>query len=327
MTTTASAASADTVALSESTSLIHVNMTNVTKLTTTNFLMWSRQVHALFDGYDLAGYLDGSLAIPPSTITTDAVVSVNPSYTAWKRQDKLVFSALLGAITTSVQPLLSTATTAAAVWSTLSATYAKPSRGHFKQLKQQIKQWTKGTKSITEYYQGLTTRFDQLALLGKAMDLEDQIEFLLEGLPEEYKTVVDQIEGRDSPPSLTEIHEKLINHEAKLQSAVVVSPTPVSVNAAQYRGSNNNNYRGQNRNTNNRGNWSHSPQPISDAQKLLAVCIRHSRLPHKPPPHRSAQQRLTIPEALSTIPKLLKASHLWLLVFPVAPPLHQAQIG
>ncbi|CAA7035663.1 unnamed protein product [Microthlaspi erraticum] len=206
--------SSETVVVSNSVSIVHVNMSNVTKLTATNFIMWSRQVHALFDGYDLAGYLDGSIEVPPPTITTDNVVSVNPLYTTWKRQDKLVFSALLGAINVSIQPLLSTANTAAEIWTILTSTYAKPSRGHLKQLRQQLKQWTK-----------------------------------------EYKTVVDQIEGRDTTPSLTEIHEKLINYEAKLQTAIVAAPTPVSANAAQYRGSNNHNNRGgHNRNNNHHRN-------------------------------------------------------------------------
>lgn len=35
--------------------------------------------------------------------------------------------------------------------------------------------------SIDAYVQGFTTRFDQLALLGKPFDIEDQIEFVLEG--------------------------------------------------------------------------------------------------------------------------------------------------
>lgn len=45
-------------------SLLNVNMSNVTKLTATNFLMWYRQVHALLNGYDLARYLDGSVPAP-----------------------------------------------------------------------------------------------------------------------------------------------------------------------------------------------------------------------------------------------------------------------
>lgn len=70
----------------------------------------------------------------------------------------------------TLQPLPSTATTTSEeIWSILTSTYAKPSREHVKQIRQQIQNWKKGAKSIYEYYQGFTTRFDELVLLGKAL--------------------------------------------------------------------------------------------------------------------------------------------------------------
>ncbi|CAA7029995.1 unnamed protein product [Microthlaspi erraticum] len=224
-------------------SLVHVNMTTITKLSATNYIMWRRQVHALFDGYELATYLDLSKPVPNPLITLPGATTTteNPAHTLYKRQDKLLYSAILGAISLSIQPILSKTTTTSEIWETLAATYAKPSRGHIKQLKYQIKQWKKGTKTIDEYLLGLTTRFDQLVLLGKVIDLEDQIEFVLEGIPEEYKTLIDQVEGRDSPPSLTELHEKLINHEVKIVTAEPASHMPVSANVATNRFIPNNN--------------------------------------------------------------------------------------
>lgn len=227
----------DTMSL-DSNKLVNINMTNVTKLSSSNYLMWSRQVHALVDGYDLGSFLDGSAVTPPPTITVADTVSANPAYAIWKRQDKLLYSALLGAIVVTIQPLLSRATTAAEIWETLASTYAKPSRGHVKHILNQLKTWSKGTHSIDEYVQGLTTRFDQLALLGKIIDHEDQIDYVLQGLPEEYKSLVDQTESRDTPPSITELHEKLINHEAKLQTASNTSsltPLPITANYTNNR--------------------------------------------------------------------------------------------
>lgn len=88
-------------------------------------------MHAFLDGYDLAGYLDESTLVPDITITgDDGAIATNPAYTLWKRQDRLIYSALLGAITMTLQPILSTATTAAEIWTILKTTYAKPSRGH-----------------------------------------------------------------------------------------------------------------------------------------------------------------------------------------------------
>lgn len=79
-------------------------------------------------------------------------------------------------------------------------------------------------------------KFDQLAILGEPIDHEDQLEFILEGLPEDYKTVADQIEGRDTPPSITEVHEKLLNREAKLLSDAPLSvESPINANVANTR--------------------------------------------------------------------------------------------
>lgn len=54
--------------------------------------------------------------------------------------------------------------------------------------------------------QGLTSCFDQLALLGKSLDHEDKVEYIINGLLDEYKSIADQMEGRDTSPSIIEIH-------------------------------------------------------------------------------------------------------------------------
>ena len=254
--------SSEIVANSDATTLLNINMNNVTKLTPTNFLMWRRQVHALFDGYDLAGYLDGSITAPDTQLTTDGITTANPAYKHWKRQDKLNYAALLGAITMAVQPILSKAMTSAEIWTTLNETYANPSRGHILQIRDQLKHWKKGTKTIDEFFQGFITRFDELALLESALLHEDQIAHILAGLPADYKDVITQIEGREIPPKLSEIHEKLINHELKLKNMLDdASVAPVTANAATYKASNANHNGNNNNNRNNNQNRSRGNQP------------------------------------------------------------------
>ncbi|XP_010419019.1 PREDICTED: uncharacterized protein LOC104704669 [Camelina sativa] len=257
----------ETIVTSDTSLLHNVNMSNVTKLTATNFMMWKRQVHALLDGHELAGYLDASISAPPKTITSDGVDKVNPAYSHWKRHDKLILASLLGAISVEVQPLMSKADTSAQIWSTLTDTYAKPSWGHIKQIREQIKTWKKGARSIDDYVQGLTTRFNQLALLGKPLEHEDQVDYLLGGLPEDFKPVIDQIDGRDTPPSLTEIHEKLINYDLKLQALARTTSSSVlftanTVSFKPFGGHNNNqHFHNPNRET-SRGQW-HNQQGFS----------------------------------------------------------------
>ena len=231
--------------------LLNINMVNVTKLTAMNYLMWKLQVHALVDGYGLASHLDGSTVIPSTTVTISDVVSQNPEFVLWHRQDKLIYSSLLGSISLNVQSTLSQTTTAAEIWSTLADTYAKPSRGHVKQLRDQLKNWTKASRTIDDYLHGLKTRFDNLASLGQPMQHEDQIELILEGLPEEFKSVADQIEGRDTSPTIAFVHERLLNHEAKLLSKAASSLLPITANVATQRNNNNNNRSGQSNYNNN----------------------------------------------------------------------------
>lgn len=131
------AANSEMIDVSQTPTLININMTNH-KCKQANLYQLHHvepQVHALFDGYDLAGYLDEYVLIPPSTITTDGQTSSNPAYLLWKRHDRLIYSALLRAISTSLQPLLYAVTMSSHIWDTLQSTYAKPSRDHFKQLK------------------------------------------------------------------------------------------------------------------------------------------------------------------------------------------------
>lgn len=233
--------------------LLNLNMSNVAKLTSTNYLMWSLQVHALLDGYALAKQLDSKVIAPAATITTNDAATENPEFVHWTRQDRLIYSALLGAISPSIQPMVSRSTTAAQIWEKLAETYAKPSRGHIKQLRDHLRFFTKGNKIVDEYLQGVVTKLDQLAILGKPYDHEDQVEIILGGLPEEYKNVVDQIEGKDTAPSVTEIHERLLNYEAKLLNGKDTSSAivPTSANAVQHRNQTNNN---NNRNYNNYNN-------------------------------------------------------------------------
>lgn len=51
------------------------------------------------------------------------------------RQDKLIFGALVGSLTPPPVPIIQQAPTSRDAWTTLAHTYARPSRGHIKQIK------------------------------------------------------------------------------------------------------------------------------------------------------------------------------------------------
>nr|DAD26773.1 TPA_asm: hypothetical protein HUJ06_028241 [Nelumbo nucifera] len=189
------------------------------------------QIQSLLQGYDLHHFIDGSQPTPPPTITVNDVSTPNPAHTTWKRRDRLIFSALLGAISVPLQPLIARTTSSREAWTTSATTYATPSRGHIKQLKEQLKRCTKDSKSINEYMQAIKTRPDELALLGKPLDDEDLVDRVLDELGDEYKSIADVVNARETPISFAELHEKLLNKEASLQSQQSASfSLPVTAN-------------------------------------------------------------------------------------------------
>ncbi|XP_019057485.1 PREDICTED: uncharacterized protein LOC109116472 [Tarenaya hassleriana] len=194
-------------------SLININVTNVSKLSAANYITWSLQVRSLLQGYNLESFLDANSTVSP-TITVDNVINPNPAYTSWFRQDKLLFSALLGSISVSCQALIVRATTTSEAWTILASTYGRSSRGHIKQLKDQMKRFSKGGKSIDEFMHFFKTKGDELALLGKPLDHEDLIDLVIADLGEEYRAVKDAVNARDLPISFVELHERLLNHES-----------------------------------------------------------------------------------------------------------------
>ncbi|RVW74761.1 Retrovirus-related Pol polyprotein from transposon RE2 [Vitis vinifera] len=83
--------------------------------------------------------------------------------------------------------------------------------------------------------QSIKTRADELVALGKPLDQEDLIEKVLEGLDENYQSIIDAVNGRDSTISFDELHEKLINKELSLRNKISPSPLPASAHATNVR--------------------------------------------------------------------------------------------
>ncbi|WVY95607.1 hypothetical protein V8G54_027758 [Vigna mungo] len=133
-----------------------ITLSSVTKLLPSNYLTWKLQVEALLDGYDLLKYPDGSFPMSPMTISTTVVPPTsNPAYQTWRRQDLLIYGALLTTLSPEVASLVSQTTTSHDLWTLLQRTYAKASRSHLKQLKERLHTASKGNQSNTTYMHSL----------------------------------------------------------------------------------------------------------------------------------------------------------------------------
>jgi hypothetical protein len=66
--------------------------------------------------------------------------------------------------------------------------------------------------------QTIKTRADDLALLGTSLDAEEITDKILDGLGDDYKELVHVVQARDTSITFEELHKKLLNFKASLQT-------------------------------------------------------------------------------------------------------------
>lgn len=133
------------------------------ELTPNNYPVWRKQVELTLISLELDGHITSA---PPASTLTDkeGKTAAYPDYRPWFCKDQMIFSALLGSCSNSIQPLVSSATTAREAWNRLHSSFASTSRSRIISLKSKLVKNPKGTRSITEYLQEMRSIADDLAL-------------------------------------------------------------------------------------------------------------------------------------------------------------------
>ncbi|KAK6159819.1 hypothetical protein DH2020_003200 [Rehmannia glutinosa] len=182
------------------------------KLTAANFPVWSRQVQSTLIGFDLVGYIDGTKT-SPNKFTDEARKVINPEYLIWFRQDQILISALLGSCSDTIQPIISSATTAFDAWQRLQMSYANTSRGRVVSLKAKLAKNPKGNKSVTEFLHEMRSIADDLALAQSPISEEDLVVHIITQLGDEFNSIVAALRVRETPVAFSELSDILTDFE------------------------------------------------------------------------------------------------------------------
>ncbi|KAJ0975732.1 hypothetical protein J5N97_017697 [Dioscorea zingiberensis] len=210
-------------------SLIAINVTAQAplKLTATNYVTWRAQFNSLLIGYDLLGYVDGTLPCLPTTILgSDSASPIpNPDFALWIRQDQLLLNTIIGSVSPNLVPYIASSSSTHAAWLTLEKTYASPSCGRIMELCGRLANLSQGTQTITAYMQDIKTYIDSLALMNKLVDFDDLSIRILNGLDPAYSKLYHTLQVRNTPLDFDELFEKLLNYEAQLE---LMTPSPAA---------------------------------------------------------------------------------------------------
>lgn len=214
-----------------------------------NYLLWKFQTENAILGYGLEGYIYGNQQIPARTITNDSGVLIpNPSYIVYQRQDKLLVSWLLASISPSYLPQLIGCTSSREIWITIAQQFSSQSTAKIMYYKKQIQNLKKEGLSMKDYLTKMKSLSDLLEAAGHKVSETDHILAILNGLGDEYESIIAIISSQEIPHSLRTVRTLLLSHEGRINQKFTTGlPAEMSANFTTQKkifGGNHGNYQG-----------------------------------------------------------------------------------
>ncbi|KAG8486207.1 hypothetical protein CXB51_019494 [Gossypium anomalum] len=160
------------------------------KLTEANFLLWKHQLLLILEGYDLEGFVQGTIPIPSPLITgVDGHLVDNPLFLAHKKQDKFLASWLLSTVSDDVLVHLTAAKTSFDIWSIIEKRFGLKSNIKVSRMRHDLYSLKKANLTVKEYLSkvsiilvGLSMEFESIRVIASAtpMSLDLLTEMLLD---------------------------------------------------------------------------------------------------------------------------------------------------
>ncbi|MBA0771315.1 hypothetical protein Gotri_019797 [Gossypium trilobum] len=161
------------------------------KLDESNFVQWQHHISLIVEGYELTGFLDGTLPAPPRFIQSqEGPLVPNPEASLFHQQDKLRASWLF-----SSSPLLS----------------------YFTNARSACDVWTTATRLFAA---ATGAKFALIEPSGSRVSEVDRVEIILVGLPLEYDAILTLASFSAEPLPLRRLIDMLLEYENR-QSRVV----------------------------------------------------------------------------------------------------------
>lgn len=142
--------------------------------------------------------------------------NVSADYDKWLVQDQMLFTWLLSTLSDLFLPRVLGCKHSFQVWDRIHNHFQAHLKAKVRQFRSELKSIKKLNRSISEYFLRVKALADALSAIGDPISEQDQIDAVLDGLPEEYNSFVMMIYGRPDSPSLSDIEALLLVQEAQL---------------------------------------------------------------------------------------------------------------
>ncbi|KAF9663902.1 hypothetical protein SADUNF_Sadunf17G0100400 [Salix dunnii] len=132
----------------------------------------------------MLGFIDGS-SLCPAIFTDDTAAtnkSVNPAYISWQTRDQLLLSWIFSSISPALVASLYGLESSLLTWQSLADRFASQSKSRISHIKRKLHNLQQGSLTCASYLAKTKLLADQLSVVGKLIDDDDLISFIIGGL-------------------------------------------------------------------------------------------------------------------------------------------------
>jgi hypothetical protein len=192
------------------------------KLSKTNHALWKAQILTVIRGARYEGHINSKTEPPDAEVVEKAadgtaVTNPNPTFETWYARDQQILGLILSNVGKEVQAQIVAAQTAAQAWSAVEKMYSAQTRAKTMNVRLALATTKKGTMLITDYVAKMKGFADEMAAVGKALDDEELVAHICNGLDADYNPVVTSVTARLDPISIPELYSQLLSFETRLE--------------------------------------------------------------------------------------------------------------
>jgi hypothetical protein len=142
----------------------------------------------------------------------------NPDYAMWCVRDQPVLMYLVMSVSREVLVGVASNTMVVDMWAVISKTFASQLRSYVLHLHNQLVATKKKEMSVTMYVSTRHGYADEMATAGKLLDDDDIVSYIVNGLDEDYNSLIEHINGMIDSISQETMYSWLLDIEARLAS-------------------------------------------------------------------------------------------------------------
>jgi histone deacetylase 1/2 len=161
------------------------------KLDENNFLLWSQQVNGVITAHNLHRFVvKPQIPLQFATAEDRATGTNSDEYQQWLIKDQTLFTWLLSTLFDGVLPRVLSCRHAHEVWDKIHKYFNSVLKSKARQLRSELKNTKKFSKSVNEYLLRIKSIVNSLIAVGDFVSEQEQVDSILEGLPEEFNSFV-----------------------------------------------------------------------------------------------------------------------------------------